>query len=290
MTGAPLNADANRAAHLRAIVRGRTFAYWLVIGGGAACVGGAIAGGLQWALIAPVAFVGLAFVVAFAIADNRAEQDFWTAFAAGAGLSYVGDHELLPLTPLLGAGDRRRLEHWMLGPMPGGPDGVDCGLGHYTYEVRQENGDKPDTWVSHCFTVAVLDLPTAMVLYPGVYARRRKGLRWLLGDEWLPGGRTDKVELESVAFHERYELRVAQQSNQIQLRELFSPAFLSFLAEHPLEPQFEYSAGTLCVFLDEHHEDAGTLTYMLDAAREIAKRLLAEVEEERAAGRPVISG
>ena len=290
MAPAPLHANATRGAHYRAILGSRTYLYLVVFGMSAACVIGAMRNGLAEALLDPAIVLAISQVIAFLIADQRAERDFWTGFANGLGLMYLGDYELMPFTPLLGAGDRRRVEHWMIGPMPGDPDHRKSGLGLYTYEVRQENGDKPDTWVSHDFTITVTELPAAMVLYPAVYVRRRQRMRRLLGHEWLPSDRTEKVELESAAFHERYELRVAQQSDQIQLRELFSPAFLSFLAEHPLEPQFEYSAGTLCVFLDEHHEDAGTLTYMFDVTREIVKRLLAEVEEERAAGRPVISG
>ena len=42
----------------------------------------------------------------------------------------------MPLTPLLGAGDRRRVEQWMVGPLEGG---LECGLGHYTYEVHDHD-------------------------------------------------------------------------------------------------------------------------------------------------------
>jgi hypothetical protein len=52
---------------------------------------------------------------------------------------------------------------------------------------------------------------------------------------------------------------------------------VSWLAEHPLHPCFEYRAGTLVVYLERRLEDAGRLGWMLDATAEIARRLQREV-------------
>ena len=54
------------------------------------------------------------------------------------------------------------------------------------------------------------------------------------------------------------------------------------LAEHPLEPCFEYRAGTLVVYLERRLADAGRLGWLLDATEEIAVRFAREVAEATA--------
>ena len=63
---------------------------------------------------------------------------------------------------------------------------------------------------------------------------------------------------------------------------LFAPTVVSWLANHPLSPGFELKAGTLCVFLPRPLEDAGNLTYLIDATRYLAARVASEVGEEMA--------
>jgi hypothetical protein len=53
---------------------------------------------------------------------------------------------------------------------------------------------------------------------------------------------------------------------------------------HPLVPGFELRAGALVVFVPKQLDNGGNLTFLLDAAREIARRVVREVEEE---SRPV---
>ena len=66
------------------------------------------------------------------------------------------------------------------------------------------------------------------------------------------------------------------------LRRLLSPTLVSWLAEHPLAPGFELKAGTLCAFVPRPLEDAGNLTFLIDATAHLAGRVLAQVEEEQA--------
>ena len=119
-------------------------------------------------------------------------------------------------------------------------------------------------------------------MFPGVFLARRRGLAGLLGGGWLSTGTRRKVELESARLHERYELWVERSQDDLLLRELFSPSFVAWLAEHPLEPCFEYRAGTLVVYLERRLEDAGHLGWLQDAAEEIAGRLAREVAEAAA--------
>jgi hypothetical protein len=80
--------------------------------------------------------------------------------------------------------------------------------------------------------------------------------------------------------------------DEIPLRRPFSPTLVNWLAEHPLSPGFELRGGTLVVFVPRALEDGGNLTFLLDATREIARRVLSEVREavERVAPNAKVAG
>ena len=99
--------------------------------------------------------------------------------------------------------------------------------------------------------------------------------------EWLNRSHSHEVELESTEFGNRYELRAADDQDEILLRRLLSPTLVNWLAHHPLELGFELKAGTLCVFVPRALEDAGNITYLIDAARHIAQRVVGVVDDER---------
>jgi hypothetical protein len=252
----------------------------LVVGTVAAVVGGAamhsaavIAGG-------PLTVVVAVVVLAFAAADRRAAEDFFRAYAVRRKLSYQGTAAPLPLTPLLGAGDKRRFEHWMQGPLPGGRD---CGVGQYTFEVERGHGRTKERRRRH-FTICVVDLAgpaeAGVRLYPGVFLCRRRGFLGMLdGEEWLSHAARHRVELESERLCERYELWVDDAQDELLMHQLFVPSFVVLLAEHPLAPCFEYRAGTLVVYVERRFEDEGHLDWLREAAAAIAARFAAEVEQ-----------
>jgi hypothetical protein len=216
--------------------------------------------------------------VAWFMADRAAAHRFYSGFARNVGLLYASRYELLPLTPLLGAGNRRRAEHWMYGRLPGDLQG---GLGHFVWErVERDSDGDPQVRERNRFTLCVADLEPSMALFKGVFLRPRRGFVASHSD-WLRDRRTHEAEVESAAFTERYELRVADDQDAVILRRLLSPTLVSWLANHPLTPGFEVKAGALVVFVPYAVEDAGNLTYLMDAARHIASRVLAEVEEDR---------
>jgi len=124
----PADSDSTRGRHFHELLGGRAFAYWIVLGSAAALVAGAWLGNLLVAIVGPIAVVAAALIVAFVAADRRSELDFFRAYAASRDLTYQGDFALLPMTPLLGAGDRRECEHWMTGRLD---RDLECGLGHY---------------------------------------------------------------------------------------------------------------------------------------------------------------
>jgi hypothetical protein len=216
--------------------------------------------------------------IAWFVADRVAAHRFFSGFARSVGLSYTTPAQIPALTPLLGAGDRRRLEHWMHGRLPGGLNG---GVGHLVWERIKEEADGEERLRErNRFTVCVVDLEPSMLLFRGVYLRPRLGL-FPPHSDWLKRSRSRPIEVESSDFTQRYELRLADDQDEIVLRRLLSPTLVSWLANHPLTPGFELKAGTLVVFVPRPIEDAGNLTYLIDATRHVASRVLAEVEEDR---------
>ena len=279
-TSAPADTRAMLGRDFGALLRSRGVGFVLVGGAVAGLVGGAAAYGLAAALIAPAAWCAVVIAFAFLNAQRRSEHAFYTAFADGAGLLYTGDWTLLPLTPLLGAGDGRHIEHYMHGPLRGEGGDLRCALGLYTVEVRRAgNSDGSNSiHTSNQYTICAVDIDAGIVRFPGVYLYPRKDmLDRLAGEGDLRTAGLEHVELESAAFGERYDVWIAPDQDELVVRQLFSPSLLVWLAEHPLHPCFEYRAGTLVVFVSGHLDDAGHLDWLLDASRHLAARFAAEV-------------
>jgi len=244
-----------------------------VLGSAAAIVVGAWLGSVAVIVGGPVAVSATALALAFATADRRAERDFFRAYAAARGLVYEGTLEIAPLTPLLGAGDRRRCDHWMRKPM-----GTD-GLGHYVYEDDRGHGREKSV-ERRRFTICVTDVQAGIRMFPGIFLCPRTGLIARIDShDWLSHVNRHKVELESARLCERYELWLDDGQDELLLRELFTPSLEVLLAEHPLEPCFEYRAGTLVVYVDRRLNDEGHLDWLREVTAKIADRISTEVGE-----------
>ena len=274
-----MNADSGQRELFRSYLGTRPAVYAIALGVSVAFVYGAWKGSVPMMLGGPAAVgVGVAGVAWF-VADRAAAHRFYSGFASSVGLSYTSPAEIATLTPLLGAGNRRRVEHWMHGRLPGELAG---GVGQLVWERIERDSDGDEVVKErNRFTICVVDLEASMALFRGVFLRPRRGLIAPHSD-WLGRAPTRKVEMESSEFGGRYELRIAIDQDEILLRRLLSPTLVSWLAHHPLAPGLELKAGALCVFVPRPIEDAGNLTFLIDAARHLAGRVLAEVEEERA--------
>jgi hypothetical protein len=279
----PRDANSTRSRHFRDLLHGRGFVYGLVLGAVAALVAGAALHSVALLAGGPIAVALVTVLAALASADDRAEEDFFTGYAASRGLDYVGDWAPLPLTPLLGAGDRRRCEHWMQGGLDGA---LACGLGRYTYEVheRDSRGRSRVKETRH-FTVGVVDLEAGMSMFPGIFLCRERGVFGRLdGEDWLSHRNRHKVRLESASLCERYELWVDDAQDELLLRELFAPSFEVLLAEHPLEPCFEYRAGTLVIYVERTIEDEAHLDWLREVSAQISAAFASEVREREQLG------
>jgi hypothetical protein len=276
-TPARVDADSTRAAHLRRMFQARGVVYALVLGALGAALCGAWLREPLVMVAAPLVVVAGIAGICFLLADRRSESEFFVSFARARGLRYVGRTELMQLTPLLGAGDRRECLHWMQGPL--GEGLPECGLGHYVFHVRRGSG-RSESWTSHDFTICVVDIEAGIALFPGVFVASRCGLFERLGSgRWLDTDGRRRIELESEALHERCEVWVDRTQDHVQLLRLLSPAFVAWLSEHPLEPCFEYRAGVLVVYLGRRVQDAARLGWLLDATAEIARRFQEETAE-----------
>ena len=274
-----MNADSGQGQLFRTYLGSAPAAYAMAFGSLAAFTVGAWQGILAVMLGGPAAIVLGVAGIAWYFADRKAANDFYWGFATSVGLDYANQTSLLTLTPLLGAGSRRRVEQWMHGRLPGGLSG---GIGQLVWErVEKDSDGTTSVKERNRFTVCVLDLDPSLPYFRGVYLHPRRGLFAPYSD-WLGRTPVRTVEVESSQFVERYQLRAASDQEDLMLRRLFSPTVVSWLANHPLTPGFELKAGTLCVFVPRALEDAGNLTYLIDAARHLAGRVADEVVEELA--------
>jgi hypothetical protein len=131
-------------------------------------------------------------------------------------------------------------------------------------------------YAPHNYTIAVVDLPRAMRVFPGVFLSRRGG--FFGRDEWLDRPSLVPVELESSELANRYELLVRSNQDRGRLLELFKPTFQIWLGQLPFQIFFEYSGGTLVVYVPKRLKEGRELDAMLSAASWIARRITAEGE------------
>lgn len=278
MTTVP-SEGALRSQNRRDALRNPWVQLLLVVGVAGGVILGASTGGIDKTMYFPAIWAALVLSVVFFWAAQKAEDDFHRAACKAMGMEYWGDLALPVLSPLLGAGDRRRFEHVMKAS-----DGLT--VAQYTYEVKHEGGhDEPDTWESFDFTIVLVDLgEAAMQRFPGIYLHHDGGFLGIKQDgSWAPGG-LRKVELESIAFNERYNLAAVANQDEQCLRQLFAPSFVVWLTEHPLNPGFELRAGTLVVYVCDPLADLGHLIWLVEATRDIAMRVQAELTEAASLG------
>ena len=276
-TATPDDADDLRGYHFRELLHKPLT--WVLVGGGSLALGVVL-------LLALGPAVGvIAFVVAFLfgiwltfnVADSRAADDFFHVYAKQRDLVLGGKTSLPPTTPLLRKGDDQYAERTLTGEFA---PGVGGSLAIYTYvtESTDSNGNRNKTY--HPFTLGMTDIPECVAHVPELYCQRKSGLRSLEKFEDVFRSSKERVELESEAMLDRYEVFSAQGQDPVWLRQLFSPSFIVWLTESaPDKFAFELVGGTLVAYVRGHEEDTADLDKVAAATAMVATRLREESGE-----------
>ena len=273
----PDDAGDTRGAHLRRLIVHPVAVVLTMLIAGVTLVGVGAAAGFGIGAVAAAGVVLLALLVVWLLASSQATEDFFNAYAQGRGLSRVsGKSPLPPVTPLLKKGDHRYAEERFNGMLPGGIDGSLC---LYTYEeqTNDSDGDEQTTYVH--YTVVNTELPETARFLRELYCQRRVGFRFMDGMEDA-FRRHQRVEQESAAVDERYEIFIGEDDDMNRARQVLSPTFLVWLDSHSPEAYaFELCAGSLVCNVRGHKRSADELDALCRASAAVARRLREEASE-----------
>ncbi|MBS1891283.1 MAG: hypothetical protein JST59_08315 [Actinobacteria bacterium] len=189
-----------------------------------------------------------------------------SSFAAAHGLEAVPSVDAGPLTPLLvesGAGRIAPAARGALG------DGFSGAIGRLVYKRNK----------TFRFTVALTEVPASTAFAPRVFCVRSG--RSTRDDEFYGfEARHSKLWTESIALNERYRVATSPFQDQNWLRQLFTPAFVDWLAHQaPSGFSFELAYGALLCSTEEDHPDPDALAALAGATAHIARRIAAECGE-----------
>jgi hypothetical protein len=238
---------------------------------GAALVGPAVGGA------AAVGALLLSLLIVFAIADSRAEDAFFQAYASQHGLELGGRAPLPSTTPLLRKGDERYAERTLSGALAPGIEGI---LALYTYEEETTDSEGNRETSYYRYTVGLVPVPESVAHLPELYCQRKFGLRALEGFEDVFRRSKERVKLESEVLDEKYEIFAGKGQDAVWLRRLFAPTFIVWLTESaPRKFAFELTDGTLCCYVSGHRKKAEELDAICVATAAVAKRLREETLE-----------
>jgi hypothetical protein len=252
-----------------------------LIGGGilvvAAVIAGATQGSIGIAGIAAAAVVVVVVLIVWLLANSRAREDFFNAYATMRGLARIdGKSNLPPITPLLRKGDKRYAEQRFNGVLPGGLDGSLC---LYTYEdtSTDSDGNRQTTYIH--YTIAMTQLPATARMIAELYCQRRVGFRFMDSTEDVFRKR-QRVEQESEAVDKRYEIFIGEHDDMNMARQILSPSFLVWLDTHSPEAYaFELCGGSLVCNVKGHKKTAAELDTLCEASAAVARRLSEEADE-----------
>jgi hypothetical protein len=274
---APDDADDLRGLHCKLLL-GKP-GVWIAIGiaviaagvAGAAFLGPALGGA------AALGALLVALLVVFAIADSRSEDSFFEAYAMQRDLRLAGKSRLPAATPLLKKGDDRYAERLLAGPIA---DGIDGTLALYTYEEESTDSRGNRQTSYYRYTVGLVEVPECGGRIPELYCQRKAGLKALEGFEDIFRGSRQRVELESEALDDRYEIFAREGQDPNWLRQLFSPTFIVWLTDAaPKKFAFELVDGTLCCYVNGHKKNTAELDLVCQASAAVAARLREEAGE-----------
>ena len=233
------------------------------------------------AIISPViAAAGFAvtfltgIAITFFMADHRAAQAFYEAYAEARGLTKWTTKSLGGATPLLRKGDKQRVDVLFEGELAPGMEGQ-LSLWNFIVESRDSKGN--ETEVNYPFTLVLFSLPETLQHLRDIRVQKKSGFKALEKFEDSFRRSHDRVTLESEAMRDRYEIFKGKDENDVWVRRLFSPSFIVWLSETPPEKfGFELENGWLCAYVPKHRDSAEGLDEMITIGTTVAARLREE--------------
>jgi hypothetical protein len=189
--------------------------------------------------------------------------------------------ELRPRQPAPGhasAPARRRALHAATATgRPAGRDGRNARALHVRGGTRDSDGNEQTSYFH--FTVAKTNLPQSAPLVRELFCQRRFGFKFLDSAEDV-FRRRQRVEQESAAVDERYEIFIGSDDDLNIARQILSPSFLVWLADHsPERFAFELVAGALVCSVKGHQKSAAKLDVLRSAGSAVARRVHEEALE-----------
>jgi hypothetical protein len=271
------DADDLRGRHFKLL-----FAQTLtrVLVGGVALLGlilGAVFAGPIVGLLIGIGLALLGVVIVFVIADSRAADSFFAAYAQQRSLTLGGKQRLPGATPLLRKGDDRYADRTLAGQLAPGVAGI---LALYTYEVESTDSKGNRQTNYYRYTLALIEVPESTAHIPELYCQRKFGLRSLEKFEDVFRRSKERVKLESEVLDDKYEIFAGDGQDATWLRRLFAPSFIVWLTDSaPDKFAFELVNGTLCCYVSGHKDNSAELDRIAAAGAAVAARLRAEATE-----------
>jgi hypothetical protein len=196
------------------------------------------------------------------------------SFAAERGLADASGQVVEALTPLLARAEGTRLDPALHGELPGGFPAIVGRLrflgGH---AVGAAGGDE------FAFLVVVTRVPESAGLVPRLFCETRG--EPTTSTQYGLDLDSDSVWTESAALAARYEIRTSPYQDPNWMRQLFSPAFVDWLASSPPPGfAFELAYGDLVGSLRGERLAAAELDALWEATAAVAVAVRRESEEE----------
>lgn len=239
---------------------------------------GAAGGMIIGPAIAGAAFVGvfvIGLLIVLWIADSRAADAFYEAYAKARGLTHQPGGVLGGSTPLLRKGDRTRVDHQWGGMLSEGIEGT---LALYTYTVTSRDSKGNETSTDYPFTVIMVNNPGVVQHMTDLRVQKKFGFKMFEKVEDVFRRGMGRVRLESEALEDRYEIFVRKEQDPIWVRRLFSPSFIVWLTEAPPKKfAFEMENGWICAYVPKHRDSTEGFDEMIKLGTHVAGRIEEEV-------------
>lgn len=190
----------------------------------------------------------------------------YEALCAERGLEPAATVATGPLTPLLVEAGGGALSPAASGALAPGVDGV---VGQLSYRRNK----------TFRFNVALAQVSASTAFVPRLFCVRRG--RHTRDDEFYGfEARDSKLWTESTALNQRYTVSTSPFQDPNWLRQLFSPAFVDWLATAPpADFSFELAYGALLGSVEEDDPGAAGLGALCEATAHVAERIRRECEE-----------